>query len=449
MDPVRLSDYRRDEFRNSETPATIQMPRRDPTLTLSTDDAPIGPAALVINPESPSPQRIPLPSHKPLIIGKDPTADVRLDDKHVSRQHCRIHLTEHGIHIEDLGSRNGTRVNGTPIKLTVLTHGATLTLGMTTIRLETGEPRELTSFGSAVGASPAMQKVFAMLERIAPSDMSVTLLGETGTGKDVLARAIHENSKRAGKPFIVFDGGAATPTLIESELFGHQKGAFTGAVADRQGAFELAHTGTLFLDEVGEMPLDLQPRLLRVLEERRVRRVGGEEMRDVDVRIVAATNRDLEVEVEEGRFRQDLFFRLSTAVVHVPPLRDRLDDLPALIEAILADLGGGVRVSDATLKALEAYDWPGNVRELKNVMTSAAAFCEGSVVEPRHLMFFKRQHRAETLDRLPLGGRALEVLERAAIKQTLEQCGGNKTKAARALGIASSTLYEKIKKYEL
>jgi transcriptional regulator with PAS, ATPase and Fis domain len=275
------------------------------------------------------------------------------------------------------------------------------------------------------------------------------LLGETGSGKDVLARAVHARSPRAERPFVVFDCGAVAPNLIESELFGHVKGAFTGAVSDRQGAFEMAHGGTLFLDEVGEMPLELQPRLLRVLEERRVRRVGAEELRPVDVRVVAATNRDLELEIAEGRFRQDLFFRLSAAVVRVPPLRDRLEDLPQLVSAALAELKLPFTCSDATLATLRAYDWPGNVRELKNVVTSAAAFAEGGTLEPKHLLFFRRQHRAPTLDRLPLAGRTLEKLERAAIKQTLDQFDGNKTKASRALGIAASTLYEKIKKYEL
>jgi transcriptional regulator with PAS, ATPase and Fis domain len=277
--------------------------------------------------------------------------------------------------------------------------------------------------------------------------VSILILGETGTGKDVLARAIHAHSARAEGPFAVFDSGAVAPNLIESDLFGHEKGAFTGAVASREGVFERGHTGTVFLDEIGELPLELQPRLLRVLEQRRVHRVGSEGDVPADVRVVSATNCDLEVEVEAGRFRQDLFFRLSAAVVQIPPLRDRLEDLPALVSEFLRELDIPLTVSPATLTALRSYDWPGNVRELRNVIESASALAEGRTLEPRHLLFFKHQRRAPTLERLPLAGRTLEALERAAIKQTLVQTDGNKAKAARTLGIASSTLYEKIKKY--
>jgi DNA-binding NtrC family response regulator len=409
---------------------------------------------------------------QPVLIGKDEAAQLRLDDPHVSRQHALVEVGSEGVVLRDLGSRNGTVVNGIPIKEVLLQHGAEIRVGLTDILYTTdtgalherlvASPRRAVpprpgangarradGFAGAVGASPAMQRVFELLEKLAPADLSITLLGETGVGKDVLARAIHAASPRASGPFVVFDCGAVAPNLIESELFGHERGSFTGAVTDRQGAFERAHTGTLFLDEVAELPLDLQPRLLRVLEERAVRRVGGDRSRPVDVRVVAATNRELEAEVKAGTFRQDLFFRLNAAVVHVPPLRDRLEDLPALVQAALQELGVQARLADDTVAALRAYDWPGNVRELKNVVTSAAAFVDGPVLEPRHLMFFKKRGRAQTLDNLPLGGRSLEKIERAAIKQTLEHAGGNKTRAARTLGIAPSTLYEKIKKYEL
>jgi DNA-binding NtrC family response regulator len=426
--------------------------RTDPTLSLKRAETstPLATVWLIVSPDTPDERQIVIEESKPVIIGKGDDADLRLTDPHVSRQHCRIQLTEQGVRIEDLSSRNGTQVNGTPIKLTVLDHAATIVIGKTTIRLETREPSaEPISFGDAIGASPAMQRVFAILERLASSDISVTLLGETGVGKDVLSRALHASGPRANGPYVVFDCGAVAPNLIESALFGHTKGAFTGAVADHAGAFESAHGGTLFLDEVAELPLELQPRLLRVLEQGEVRRVGSVDNRPVDVRIVAATNRNLEAEVNEGRFRQDLFYRLSGAVVHIPPLRERLEDLPALAITALAETSTALEIAPATLAALRNYDWPGNVRELRNVVGSAAAFADGPVLEPRHLMFFKRQSRQPTLDRLPLGGRTLEMVERSAIKQTLEHFGGNKSKAARALGIASSTLYEKIKKYEL
>lgn len=307
--------------------------------------------------------------------------------------------------------------------------------------------------GTLVSLSPFMRAVFDLLQRLGPSDVTLTFAGETGTGKDVLANAIHDLSPRANGPFIVFDCGAVAKNLVESELLGHERGSFTGAVNQHVGAFERAHGGTLFLDEIGELPLDLQPRLLRVLESRRVRRVGGKQDRAVDVRVVAATNRDLPAEVAAGRFRQDLYFRLAGAVVPVPPLRSRLEDLPILVPRLLEDLGRpDVRPTPEVLAILGRNAWPGNVRELKNTLACALAFVEGTALEPCHLDFFSGQKgndEAPGLERLPLGGKPLQDIERAAIKQTLELAGGNKLHAARTLGIAVSTLYEKLKKHRL
>jgi DNA-binding NtrC family response regulator len=298
-----------------------------------------------------------------------------------------------------------------------------------------------------------MRRLFALFTRLAPTELTLTLLGETGTGKDVLAHAVHAASPRAAQPFVVFDCGAVAPTLIESELFGHERGAFTGAVAARQGAFERAHGGTLFLDEIGELSIDLQPKLLRALEQRKVRRVGGSHDVPFDLRVLAATNRDLESEVGRGTFRQDLFFRLSAAVLRVPPLRERPEDLPGLVERFLVEGGRPLAVAPATLEALAAYDWPGNVRELKNVIAAAGALATGATLEPKDLMFFRPQspriNTPRPSESLPLAGQSLEAVEKAAIEQTLHHCGGNRTKAAKALGIAASTLYEKIKKYGL
>jgi DNA-binding NtrC family response regulator len=309
-------------------------------------------------------------------------------------------------------------------------------------------------FGPAVGGSPAMRQLFALFTRLAPTELTICLLGETGTGKDVLARAVHEASPRAGRPFLVFDCGAVAPSLIESELFGHERGAFTGAVTERRGAFERASGGTIFLDEIGELSIELQPKLLRVLEQRCVRRVGGAEDRPVDVRVVAATNRDLEERVRKSAFREDLFFRLSAAMLRVPPLRERREDLPALVAHFLGELGHPVTLAPETLEVLASYHWPGNVRELKNVIAGAAAMVDGPLLEPRHLIFFRPQPRAPQPDtgataELPLAGQTLEQLEKAAIEQALHRFDGNKTKAARALGIAASTLYEKIRRYGL
>jgi len=312
--------------------------------------------------------------------------------------------------------------------------------------------RPVRSFGRLVAVSAAMQEVFDMLARFARTHVTLTLLGETGTGKDVLAHALHSESARASGPFVVFDCGAVAANLAESELLGHERGAFTGAVVSYAGAFERANGGTLFLDEIGELPLDLQPRLLRVLESRRVRRVGGTQDRPLDVRIICATHRDLRADVAAARFRQDLYFRLAAAVVAVPPLRDRPEDLALLVPSLLDDLGhGDLRVAESTLDALRAHTWPGNVRELKNALACAAAFVEGTdVLGPNHLRLMSADtDEPSGIERLPLGGQTLERIERIAIKQTMAQTDGNKVHAAQALGIAVSTLYEKLKKYRL
>jgi transcriptional regulator with PAS, ATPase and Fis domain len=337
---------------------------------------------------------------------------------------------------------------------------ATRAVSWTAPRIEQIKPAPLRAhlgairqFGRVVARSAAMHEVFEVLERFAQTDVTVTLCGETGVGKDILAHALHERSARANGPLVVFDCGAVAANLAESELLGHERGAFTGAVSAHAGAFERAHGGTLFLDEIAELPVDLQPRLLRALESRRVRRVGGRVDRRVDVRVVAATNRDLRADVAAGRFREDLFFRLAVAVVSLPPLRKRLDDLPQLVYSLLADLGQpDLRVSDAAFTALRAHAWPGNVRELKNALACAIAFVEtgAAVLEQKHLrLLTETRSDTSSLDGLPLAGQALERIERAAIRQTLAQAEGNKMYAARALGIAVSTLYEKLKKYGL
>ncbi len=311
----------------------------------------------------------------------------------------------------------------------------------------------LRHFGDLTTRSAPMYEVFDVLDRFAQTDVTVTFVGETGAGKDVIARALHDQSARADGPFVVFDCGAVAATLAESELLGHERGAFTGAVAAHAGAFERAHGGTLFLDEIGELPLDLQPRLLRALESRKVRRVGGKIERRLDVRVIAATNRDLRADVSSGKFREDLFFRLAVAVVSIPPLRDRIDDLPELVQSLLADLGiGHLSVPEATCEMLRAHPWRGNIRELKNVLSCAAAFVDPGAIAllPSHLKLLRPTATEESwLDRLPLGGQALDRIERVAIRQTLAQVDGSKVRAARALGIAVSTLYEKVKKYGL
>ena len=291
-----------------------------------------------------------------------------------------------------------------------------------------------------------MHQVFAALSKLAPTELTITLIGETGTGKDILAHAVHERSARAEGPFVVFDCGAVAKNLAESELFGYERGAFTGAKTAHPGAFERADGGTLFLDEIGELPLELQPRLLRALENRSVQRVGGKRYRSVDLRIVAATHRDLPARVAEKAFREDLFFRLSAAVVPVPAFRQRLADLPLLVPALLADLGApDQRVSEATYAVLAAHDWPGNVRELKNALASAAAFAVGQELDPKHLVFMPAKEPAK-LEHLRLGGQTLESLERVAITQTLTKHEGDESATADSLGITLEQLREKLQK---
>ena len=387
-------------------------------------------------------------------IGTSPANDVVLGDPHASRFHCELRLTDEGYLVRDLGSTNGTRVGAVEVKEGLLRSGAVVEVGETKISFlaDEGRPDEIAAskavrFGDVVGKSIRMREVFGVLEKIAPTELTVLLAGETGTGKDVTARALHARSARPQGPFVVFDCAAVAPTLIESELFGHAKGAFTGATSDAQGAFERAQGGTLLLDEIGELSLELQPKLLRVLEQRTVRPVGGAREIPVDVRIVAATHRNLDRAVKQGTWRQDLFFRLSVVTIELPPLRQRLEDLAPLVDGILASRD--MHAAPETLRIFERYAWPGNVRELRNVVDSAAALADGPTLEPRHLVFFTPRRSNESLSDVDLAGKSLETIERAAIVQTLEHCKGNKTRAAKTLGISTSTLYEKVKKYGL
>jgi transcriptional regulator with GAF, ATPase, and Fis domain len=312
-----------------------------------------------------------------LRIGKAPDNDLVLSDDTVSRHHCELTRSADGILVRDLGSTNGTRVQGARVTEAVVAPGTVLKVGQVEIVLRpVGRsvevlPSDRTKFGGALGQSLAMRTIFGVLERIAPTDATVLLEGETGTGKDVLARGIWSESGRSQGPFVVVDCGAVSYSLIESELFGHERGAFTGAVASRQGAFELADGGTVFLDEIGELPMDVQPKLLRVLEMREFRRVGGNRMLKTDVRVIAATKRNLLREVQGGKFREDLYFRLAVVPVTVPSLRARREDIPMLVEHILRSGGGDLVVSEETMQTLVAHDWPGNVRELRNVLERA------------------------------------------------------------------------------
>jgi transcriptional regulator with GAF, ATPase, and Fis domain len=309
---------------------------------------------------------------------------VQLSDAKVSGLHCEIRLDDRGYRLRDLDSTNGTFVGGIRINDVYIQPGAQIAVGSTRMKFEPlGESVELEiserdRLGGMLGRSVKMRELFARLEKLAATDTTVLITGETGVGKELAAECVHDLSPRAKGPFVVVDCGAIPPTLIESELFGHERGAFTGATASYAGAFERAHGGTVFLDELGELPLAMQPKLLRVLEAKEVRRVGGQKTINVDIRIVAATNRDLGVEVNRGRFREDLFYRLAVARIVVPPLRERKEDIPLLIEGILATTPGGegAYIAAETIDLMMKHDWPGNVRELRNVIERAVLLAE-------------------------------------------------------------------------
>jgi DNA-binding NtrC family response regulator len=315
-----------------------------------------------------------------VVIGADSSCDVPIQDPAVSRRHVTVVPKEDGFEITDLDSKNGTWLDGAAVGHAIVPAGAMLRLGTTLLHLLPREeaielpPSTRERFGAMVGKSLAMRRVYAVLERAAQSSAPILLLGESGTGKELAARAVHEHSPRKGGPFVVFDCGAASDSLIESELFGHKRGAFTGAQSDRPGAFALADKGTLFLDEIGDLPLGLQPKLLRLVERGEVTPLGGRKSETYDVRVVSATHHDLWSEVGNGAFRGDLFYRLAVVEVHLPPLRTRMDDVLGLVSAFLEAAGAPTNdVQGAALDRLLAYGWPGNVRELKNVMTRALA----------------------------------------------------------------------------
>ena len=320
------------------------------------------------------------------------------------------------------------------------------------IRRSGGGPRPVVT--RPVGKARRFLDVLRLAEVVAPTDSTVLLGGESGTGKEVLARYIHDASLRADGPFLSINCGALPETLLESELFGHVKGSFTGAVRDKQGLFAAARGGTFFLDEVGEMPPSLQVKLLRVLQQREVIPVGATEALPVDVRIIAATNRELEEEVRRGNFRSDLYYRLNVLAMDLPPLRDRRDDLLLLIDHFLTEMASdrGTEVKALSAEALDAvmvYEWPGNVRELQNALEHATVLTKGSLIEPQHLPErITRQKKEPLVAERAQANPQLDLIERAYIMFVLQAEGGNKTRAAEALGIDPSTLYRKLSRYE-
>jgi DNA-binding NtrC family response regulator len=399
-----------------------------------------------------------------------------LTDRAVSRHHCVISATDNGFLVRDLGSRNGMTLAGYRVQGAYLGHGAMLGIGESTLRFdllpdEIVEPlSDEERYGRILGQSTAMRRLFAALPRIAASDSTVLLEGETGTGKGLLAEVMHQKSPRAKNPFVVIDCSAIPPNLIEAELFGYVKGAFTGAHVSRPGAFEAAAGGTVFLDELGELPLDMQPKLLRALEERVVRRLGSLDTVRLDVRVVAATNRDLRQEVNRGTFRSDLYYRLNIVRIRLPALRERREDIPQLVAHFYEQLAmsGDSRPPAELVTAFARQDWPGNVRELRAAVERAilmqdptlwfeATLGAGGVesrVEGRSVKAAE-EAKVDYADDLALGSfraakeRAVARWERGYIETLVRQNGGNLSRAARAAHMDRNHLRELLRRHNI
>ncbi len=411
--------------------------------------------------------------------GRSPVNDLVLADKAVSGAHFEVVNDKDGYLLRDLQSTNGTFVSGLRIREVFLKPGTKFQVGHTVIRFQpTDEVVEIAlsskeRFGKALGRSVPMREVFAVLERVAPSDLTVLISGETGTGKDVIAQGIHEKSARKDGPFVVLDCSAIPRNLIESTLFGHEKGAFTGAVDRRKGFFEQADGGTIFLDEIGELDLSLQPKLLRVLENKEIKRVGGQQTIPVDVRVIAATNRDLRKMVSDGTFREDLYFRLSVMHVALPPLRNRIDDVALLAKHFLEKVeerrGVSLSFAPETIALLKRHDWPGNVRELRNVVERAASLAEEQIIQPADILWghpITGEGQTARASAMPMGEldpktmassllfkdakqKVVDIFEKEFLTALMAIHAGNITRAAEQAGLTRYHLRELLKKHGL
>ena len=401
-------------------------------------------------------------------LGSAPDNDIVLNDRAVSRRHAEIQLTPQGLLLRDLGSTNGTFINNVRITEAYVPADAECTLGYSRllIRQRTEErpvavSRQEERLGELVGASARMRELYGLIRAVAPTPTTVHLHGESGSGKELVARTLHALSGRSG-PLVVFDASVADPEMVRNDLFGHIKGAFTGATGSREGAFRQAHTGTLFIDEIGELPLDLQPRLLRVLETREVMPIGADKPIRVDVRVITATHRDLAAMVKAGRFRADLYYRLSVVPIEIPTLREISSDIPRIARHLCKQLQLSCRLSEAALQVLQRYSWPGNVRELRNVLERAAVLRGDQEVRPEDLRLPRDELAASVASVAPVAGyggdigarpsaadaRAhLKDVERQMILDALARNQNNKAAVARELGIPLSTLKRRIKDY--
>ena len=403
------------------------------------------------------------------MVGTHADNDMVLTDATVSRYHLEIRVRRDGIEVRDLDTTNGTKHGGARIGSVVLTGAARLRLGKHTEmdvepvdnHVELGEwPGD--RFGDVLGTTQPMKRLFSLLAKAAPTEATILLQGETGTGKEAIAEAVHRHSRRAKGPFIVVDCGSIPHELIASELFGHAKGSFTGAGADKQGLIEAANHGTLFLDEIGELALDLQPQLLRVLDRRQVRRVGETQSVDVDIRVIAATHRDLRAMVRAGQFREDLYYRLAVVATYVPPLRERKADIPALATWFAEKMGrGSFAQSPALLEQLQRHDWPGNVRELRNVVERALSLGDSALADlgdggqrPSQPAADEQQKRQSNPDVLEMPfkeakAQLVEAFERDYLSALLARHHGNISRAAAEAGIDRNYIHRLVKKYGL
>ncbi|MEO7110878.1 MAG: sigma 54-interacting transcriptional regulator [Polyangiaceae bacterium] len=389
------------------------------------------------------------------LIGSSSVCDLRLTDRQASRRHITLDVTDTKLQLTDLGSTNGTVVNDVIVTRALLRGGEIIRIGQNRIRVDLDSAAKIveisgaSGFGRVIGASREMRRLYPLCRTLADAKVAVVVEGETGTGKELVAESLHEESPRAAGPFVVFDCTGVPPNLVESELFGHERGAFTGATTTRKGVFEQAHGGTLLIDEIGDLDFALQPKLLRAIERSEIRRVGGDRTFAVDVRILSATRRDLDHEVQAGRFRDDLYHRLAVVRLGLPPLRARRGDVRLLARTFAEKLGDGRAIPEALLVKWEDYAWPGNVRELRNAVVRYLALGDVSPEEyaldetplrsPREGVTGEGELEGVVQKGLPYSAarkQALEAFERQYIERVLAEHGGNVLRAAAASGIA-------------
>ena len=449
---------------------------KSPTTVTGTGEDVAGSFLLVVGRDAYS--TYDLPASGTLTIGRGESNVVRVDDPLASRAHACLHVGE-TMYVEDIGSVNGTRVKDQQLKPgerveigigdTIQIGSSVLIVQRRTSRPELLRPETLRDEGIpvvpivpvATRGSEAMLRVHALAEKAAAGTINVLITGETGVGKELLAEAVHRKSPRHAGPYVCLNCAALSETLLESELFGHERGAFTGAVQAKPGLLETAGAGTVFLDEVGELPVATQAKLLRVIETRQVTRLGSVKPRRIDVRFIAATNRNLEAEVTRGAFRQDLYFRLNGITLTIPPLRERTGEIQPLADAfvrqICRDLGRTAPMIPSTIFGLlESYAWPGNIRELKNMMERAVLLCSGPVIERDHLPLDKLQPpsvpggtASQPVDSREISSSGAARTERERIVQALAACAGNQSRAARLLGIPRRTFVSKLDAYQI